>query len=177
MQTKIRILLFMILSLASVPLPLQAKDIVSYAFVSEDGSLEVSREKIWLYGIFIPASDRTCRTYQIPIICGPRATLALEFKIRPHFIECEKKGENEDGSITALCRLKGEDLSAWMLQEGWAVALPDAPFEYQVLEKIARARGRGPLTVDPCAPHGRTVARLTPTWRATRLSRRGHARR
>ncbi|MBI4793765.1 MAG: thermonuclease family protein [Deltaproteobacteria bacterium] len=143
MQTSIRFLFLVILSLVSLSAPLQAKDLSSYAFVSEDGSLEVSRQKIWLYGIYIPTTDRTCRTYQIPVICGPRATLALEFKIRPHFIECEERGENEDGSITALCRLKGEDLSAWMLQEGWAVALPDAPFEYQMLEKIARARGRG----------------------------------
>jgi endonuclease YncB( thermonuclease family) len=124
-------------------LPLHARDLTSYAFVEEDGSLEVNRQKIWLYGIYIPATDRTCRTFQVPFECGPQATLALEFKIRPHFIECEEKWENDDGSVVALCRLKGEDLSAWMLQEGWAVAQPDAPFEYQVLEKIARTRGRG----------------------------------
>ena len=37
----------------------------------------------------------------------------------------------------------GEDLSAYLLEQGWAVALPDAPFEYQTLEKIARSRGFG----------------------------------
>ena len=47
------------------------------------------------------------------------------------------------------CRVKassfseGEDLSAYLLELGWAVALPDAPFEYQTLEKIARNRGVG----------------------------------
>ena len=69
--------------------------------------------------------------------------LALDFKIGSFFVDCEKMGENDDGSLIALCRVKGEDLSAWMLQQGWAVALPDAPFEYQALEKIARARGKG----------------------------------
>lgn len=133
----------LILFLTCLLPPLQAKDLVSYAFVNEDGSLEVSRKKIWLYGIHIPSTDPTCRTFESPIVCGPRATLALDFKIGPFFVDCEKKWDNEDGSIVALCRLKGEDLSAWMLQQGWAVALPDAPLEYQVLEKIARKRERG----------------------------------
>jgi len=34
-------------------------------------------------------------------------------------------------------------LSEWMLQSGWAVALPDAPFEYSAMESIARSRGIG----------------------------------
>jgi len=38
---------------------------------------------------------------------------------------------------------EGEDLSAYLLENGWAVALPDAPFEYQTLEKIARSRQFG----------------------------------
>ncbi len=103
----------------------------------------MSGQKIWLYGIFIPLNDRTCRTYQIPIKCGQRSLLALEFKIGSSFVSCEKKEEREDGSITAVCRVKGEDLSAWMLQEGWAIALPEAPFEYKALEEIARQHYRG----------------------------------
>ncbi|MBI5558342.1 MAG: thermonuclease family protein [Deltaproteobacteria bacterium] len=133
----------LIILLTGLLSPLQAKDLVSYAYVLEDGSLEVSRNKIWLYGIYIPPSDRTCRTYEIPIICGSRAILALDAKIGPFFIDCEKKWDNEDGSIVALCKVKDEDLSSWMLQQGWAVALPDAPFAYHALEKIARARGKG----------------------------------
>jgi endonuclease YncB( thermonuclease family) len=139
------VLQLLLLSLASAVLPQQtnAQEIVSYAHVQEDGSLKVRGQKIWLYGILIPATDRTCRTYLIPIECGPRAVLALEFKIGPFFVSCEKKREREDGSITALCRVKDEDLSAWMLRNGWAVALPDAPFEYKALEKIARHHDRG----------------------------------
>jgi endonuclease YncB( thermonuclease family) len=30
-----------------------------------------------------------------------------------------------------------------MLRQGWAVALPDAPFEYAAMEKIARTKGIG----------------------------------
>jgi endonuclease YncB( thermonuclease family) len=144
MKTFCRLILVLFFALAAGPVPqAQARDIVSYAQVQEDGSLKVSGQKIWLYGIFIPLNDRTCRTYQLPIKCGQRALLALDFKIGSSFVSCEKKAEREDGSIIALCRVKGEDLSAWMLQEGWAVALPGAPFEYAVLEEIARQHYRG----------------------------------
>ena len=56
---------------------------------------------------------------------------------------------NEDRSVIGRCRVNstsfdpGEDLSAYLIQQGWAVALPNAPFEYQAMEKIARSRGFG----------------------------------
>jgi len=143
MKNLIRLILLPVLALAAWPPTASAKDIVSYSHVLEDGSLMVSGQKIWLYGIFIPLDDYTCRTYEVPIKCGQRALLALEFKIEPFFVSCDKKQELEDGSITALCRVKGVDLSAWMLREGWAIALPDAPFEYKALEEIARHNNRG----------------------------------
>lgn len=130
-------------ALSVFPPALQAKDLVSYVHVRENGSLEMDGRTIWLYGIYIPPSDRTCRTFQTPIVCGPRAVLALDFKIGPFFVECEEKWERDDGSLVALCMVRDEDLSSWMLRQGWALALPDAPFEYQALEKIARSRGKG----------------------------------
>ncbi len=64
-------------------------------------------------------------------------------------MHCEEKGTNADGSISAVCwvgrthRSDGEDLAAWLLTQGWAVARPGAPFEYMTLEAIARANHRG----------------------------------
>jgi endonuclease YncB( thermonuclease family) len=43
----------------------------------------------------------------------------------------------------AVCEAGDEDLAAELLRQGWAVALQDAPFEYQALEKIARNRAIG----------------------------------
>ncbi len=134
-------------------------DITSYAFVNDDGSLRVSGHTIYLYGIYIPPTDETCRTFEIPIKCGPRAVLALDFTIGPNFVHCKPMRTNEDGSIEALCRVNDIDLSEWMLQNGWAVSLPDAPFEYKTMEEIARQRGIGiwgiPLDVIPKKRHRR----------------------
>ena len=45
-------------------------------------------------------------------------------------------------------------MSAYLLERGWAVALPDAPIEYQTLEKIAYRRGFGiwGFTIDSTIP-------------------------
>ncbi len=74
--------------------------------------------------------------------CGSNAALALDFKIRG-FVHCQRVQKYRDGSMTALCRNKGVDLSAYLIERGWAVALPGSPFAYQVLEQIARARNMG----------------------------------
>lgn len=123
-------------------------DIVSYAIVQEDATLKVKGRTIRLFGIYIPPTDRTCLRFLRPTPCGSRAAMALELKIQG-FVHCEEKERYADGSISAICWVgrstfdEGEDLSAYLIREGWAVALPDAPFEYHVLEKIARRRSLG----------------------------------
>ena len=125
-----------------------AYEISSYAKVNEDGTLRIKNKTIRLYGIHIPKSSRTCDQNRRPPVCGSRASVALDFKIQG-FVRCELMGENDDGSYNGRCRVKassfsdGEDLSAYLLEKGWAVALPDAPIEYQAQEKIARTRQIG----------------------------------
>ena len=136
-----------------------AAEISSSASVNADGTLRISGKTVHLYGIYIPDTDRTCSNNRSPAICGSRAVLALEFKI-DGFVRCDILKQNDDRSVVGWCRVKsgsfseGEDLSAYLLQLGWAVALPDAPFEYQTMEKIARNQQVGVwgLPVDNIAP-------------------------
>ncbi|NIR28398.1 MAG: nuclease-like protein [Gammaproteobacteria bacterium] len=122
---------------------IQAREIVSYAFVQDDATLRVRGKTIRLFGIHVPETERTCRTFIHPVQCGSRAVLALEFKIGARFVHCDTVRKNEDASVTAVCRVDDEDLSAYLISRGWAVALPDAPFEYHILEKIARHKSFG----------------------------------
>lgn len=130
-------------ALANLPRAAAQSEISSFAFVQEDGLMRISGSLIRLYGIYIPPTDQTCNTFIRPMPCGTRASLALDFKTSGAFVHCLPRATHPDGSITASCTVDREDLSAWMLQRGWAVALPDAPFEYQTLEKIAQSRGIG----------------------------------
>lgn len=142
--SRLNIVLFTsLMGAAMYPPAFAQQQISSFAFVHEDGSMTVDRYLVRLYGIYIPPTDRTCHTFIRPMPCGTRASLALEFKISGDFVRCTERARNADGSITASCRASGDDLSEWMLQRGWAVALPDAPFQYAAMEKIARAKGIG----------------------------------
>lgn len=114
----------------------------SYAKVRPDASLLVGSRVVRLYGIYVPPMGRTCRANLRPARCASHAVLALDFKIRG-FVRCKPVYRNRDRSVTALCRNRGVDLGAYLIERGWAVARPDGPFEYQVLERIARERSMG----------------------------------
>jgi endonuclease YncB( thermonuclease family) len=131
------------LSLAFVVGVPRAADLLSYVFVNDDGSLRISGRTVHLYGIHIPDTERSCRTFTRPPLCGSRAALALDFKIGARFVRCEPESVNTDRSLNAVCWLDDEDLGAWLVSQGWAVAQPDAPLDYALRERIARRRGLG----------------------------------
>jgi endonuclease YncB( thermonuclease family) len=144
-------------ALTSLPVATGASELVSYARVQPDATLLVGSRTVRLYGIYIPPTGRTCRSNLRPVKCGSRAVLALDFKIRG-FVRCERLHKHRDRSVTALCRNRGVDLGAYLIERGWAVAMPGGPFEYQVLERIARNRGMGVWGM-----HGTAVASSSAT--------------
>jgi endonuclease YncB( thermonuclease family) len=126
-----------------------AATIRSYAIVQADATLRVQGKTIRLFGLYIPPTERGCVTVLRPPRCGSRTVRALELKIRG-FVECLPQQRYTDGSLGAICYVnEGSildppvDLGAWLIEQGLAVAGPDAPFEYGVLEEIARTNGRG----------------------------------
>lgn len=122
----------------------------SRVFVQDDGSLKINGRVVHLFGIHIPKGNRVCQFSLRPARCGSRAAVALRFRIQG-MVFCENVGRNRDRSLNAVCLTssRGEifepktDLAAFLLSRGLAVALPNAPFEYQTLERIARAQERG----------------------------------
>lgn len=119
-------------------------EVGSRAIVQDDGTLLVNGKTVRLFAVHIPIIGRTCRTNIQPKKCASRAVLQLDFKA-DGFVSCESKQTHADGSVSAICYTlrDREDLGAWMLYQGWAVALPGAPIEYVTLERIARANNRG----------------------------------
>jgi endonuclease YncB( thermonuclease family) len=126
-----------------------ATDIVSYAIVQDDATLKVRGKTIRLYGVYVvdtrPFCDRTFR----PVRCQTRASVALASRIQG-FVHCNPQVEYRDGSIGAFCSVDGGsvttdpiDLGGYLIKEGWAVALPEAPFAYHTYQEIAKINGRG----------------------------------
>lgn len=125
-----------------------AAELYSYAAVRSDGTLVINNTVVHLYGIHIPDTGRTCSALSGKVVCGTRGVLALEAKV-DRFVKCEVISTYEDGSVEGWCRINastfrdGDDLGAYLLEQGWAVALPQAPIDYHTKEKIARSRGIG----------------------------------
>ncbi len=123
-------------------------NLVGHAIVQDDASLLIKGQTVHLFGVYIPPTNRQCRAWISPLRCDSRAALDLDFKVSG-FITCFPVSENDDGSLNATCYQdrtsfhQGTDLAAYLIERGWALALPDAPFEYQALEKIARNQGVG----------------------------------
>jgi endonuclease YncB( thermonuclease family) len=124
-------------------------EIVSYAIVQDDATLRVEGKTIRLFGVYPVDLRRFCDDTFRPIRCQTRAAVALASRIQG-FVHCDPAVQYDDSTIGAFCSVSGDgvldppvDLGAYLIREGWAVALPEAPFEYHNLEKIARAHGRG----------------------------------
>jgi len=135
--------LAIVLLLCLAPPAVRGAQVDGIAFVNDDGTLRIRSPTMHLYGVLIPPTEENCYFFEKPPPCGPRAALALKFNIGTDFVHCNTRSRNTDGSYVAVCKAGDEDLAAELLRQGWAVALPDAPFEYQALEKIARNRGIG----------------------------------
>jgi len=126
----------------------ETNDIVGAAAVYADGTLRVRGHRVHLYGVYIPATGKQCRTFVNPIYCGNRTAVALDSKIMG-FVFCRPVSRNVDGSLNAFCFVNrtfhsyGEDLGAYLIARGLALARPYAPFEYVALERIAQTRELG----------------------------------
>lgn len=119
------------------------------AIVRDDGTLSIGGTVVRLFGIYLPQLERSCRTSIRPPVCAPKAVLVLENKVRG-FVRCEIVRRGADGVLEGICGQRGrdsfaprEDLAAFLVQEGFALAAPEAPPEYRALERLAESRELG----------------------------------
>jgi endonuclease YncB( thermonuclease family) len=126
-----------------------AAEIHSYAIVQDDATLRVRGQTIRLYGVYVVDLRPFCDSTFRPTRCQTRAAVALASRIQG-FVRCVPQVQYDDRSIGAFCSIRGTgtpsrqiDLGAYLIEQGWAVALPEAPFGYHTLQEIAKVNGRG----------------------------------
>ena len=118
--------------------------IAGRAAVIDGDTLEIRGERIRLFGIDAPESGQTCldargQRYR----CGQKAALVLDARIGEGVVTCERKGTDRYGRTVALCRVYGEDLGAWMVGWGGALAYRAYSTRYFAAEELARSWGLG----------------------------------
>lgn len=123
---------------------LAAEPITGRASVTDGDTVLIHGTRIRLYGIDAPESAQLCqdaagKDYR----CGQRAALALANRIGEAPISCEPRDTDRYGRTVAVCRKGTEDLSAWLVQQGYATAYQRYARDYVPAEATARAAKRG----------------------------------
>ena len=122
------------------------------ARVVDGDTLEIGRTRVRLHGIDAPESRQSCLADGRRWPCGERATRALDQRIGSRTVSCEERDRDRYGRSVAVCRAAGEDLNAWMVREGWALAYRRYSRAYFAEESSARAARRGMWRGDFVAP-------------------------
>lgn len=121
-----------------------AEPIVGRASVIDGDTLDIRGVRIRLHGVDAPESAQLCQNIDgSPYRCGQKAALSLSDKIGTSNVSCEQKDVDRYQRIVAVCSLRGEDLNAWLVQEGHALAYRQYGTDYVSEEDGARKTKRG----------------------------------
>lgn len=119
-----------------------ASEITGRAYVIDGDTLDIAGTRIRLFGMDAVEKSQYCaRTYE-RWPCGQEATTALRQRIGSTMIQCGARDFDSNNRMVAVCDVAGEDLSAWMVRQGWAVAYTRYSRDYVSLEAEARALKR-----------------------------------
>lgn len=110
------------------------------------------RERVRLHGIDAPESEQLCLADGERWSCGRDATRALGQLIGIDPVACEARDVDRYGRVVAVCRIDGQDVNAWMVAEGWALAYRRYSMDYVDEEAAARAAKRGVWRGELVAP-------------------------
>jgi endonuclease YncB( thermonuclease family) len=123
-----------------------AAEIVGRAKAVDGDSLTVGGRTIDLWGVDAPERAQTCGAPSGSWPCGEEARWALLNRVSPHWVTCVEMGEAADGTVQARCYLAGigqQEVNAWLVAEGWALADRAVSDAYVAEEDKAQAAGKG----------------------------------
>jgi endonuclease YncB( thermonuclease family) len=132
------------------------------ARVIDGDTIDIRGTHIRLHGIDAPESKQSCTLNEQTYACGQRATEELIKLIGARTVQCSQSGKDRNGRVVAQCSVDAIDLSAWMVEHGWAIAYRKYSTAYVAAEIQARAQKVGIWAgtfVDP------------EEWRKTRVRR------
>jgi endonuclease YncB( thermonuclease family) len=123
--------------------PVGAATLAGRASVIDGDTIEIQGQRIRLYGIDAPESRQLCEAAGQAWRCGQRAALALSDHIGQRTVDCAARDTDRYGRVVAVSRAGGEDLNAWLVSQGWALAYRHYSTAYVGEEDAAREARRG----------------------------------
>ncbi|MER2249567.1 thermonuclease family protein [Methylorubrum podarium] len=113
------------------------------ATVIDGATLQIGGRRLRLHGIDAPDLDQTCSDgHERDYSCGRAAAKALAARIGGESVTCELRAA-ANGRAGVLCRLGEDDLAAWMVANGYAVADRSVSADYTDQDRRAWGRRLG----------------------------------
>lgn len=114
------------------------------ATVTDGDTLAIRGVKFRLHGIDAPESAQIClNSTEVKYRCGAEAANRLADRITNRNITCLERDRDRYGRIVAVCKLGNEDLNAWLVSSGLAVAYRQYSKDYVTHELEAKTAKRG----------------------------------
>jgi hypothetical protein len=124
------------------PMPQDWRETLLYhPIATSSATFESMGRKVVISGALDIDETQTCSFRDQAWPCGLRARAAFNAWLRGRALTCVLPPETERFAIAAPCRLGKQDVGAWLVANGWAMALPGGI--YGKAEAIARDAGMG----------------------------------
>lgn len=121
-----------------------ASELAGPAGVTDADTLTIGGRAIRLDGLDAPELRQTCRRADgAAWPCGQMAAAALAVRLRGEEVRCRLLGEDRFGRALGRCQAGGEEINAWLVREGWAVAYTRYSWRYLPQQAQAWWAGRG----------------------------------
>jgi endonuclease YncB( thermonuclease family) len=121
----------------------EGADLAGVARVVDGDTLDLAGQRVRLHGVDAPESRQSCERGGAPWPCGTEATAALRRFLDGREVRCAALDRDRYGRVVARCRAGEEDLGAWLVRRGLAVAYTDFSWRYLPQEWLARWDGQG----------------------------------
>ncbi len=120
-----------------------AQDVSGPARATDGDTLNLTGIPVRLWGIDAPELAQSCAREGASWGCGREAADRLTALVAGKNVRCIQRSVDAYGRTVAACEAGGVDLSAAMVEDGLAIALPDFTTAYVGHEARAREQRRG----------------------------------
>lgn len=125
-------------------LPSVAENPGGFARVVDGDTIVIGNNRVRMGGIDAPETDQVCLDARGESWnCGIAARNRLAARISRDIVLCKANGYDRYGRTLAVCEAGGEDLNAWLVREGLALAYVKYSRQYVGEENGAREHQRG----------------------------------
>ena len=130
----------------------EISSVSGYAKIIDGDTIKINSKKIRLHGIDAPEKKQTCKKPYLIIgifsftksySCGQVSTDKLIKKINNQIIKCKIKNVDRYNRLIGECYKRNENLNAWLVSNGYAVAYRKYSKKYIQDERYAKNNNLG----------------------------------